>query len=288
MELSAIIEALLIASEDPLPSSEIARLVRARVAEAEDALIADAADSEKTETEDADNSSEAPELQELPEYLAANANVNEDAITAAIAVLNHSYETTGRAFLCTERAKGWKIYTRPDYAEFVRQLFPGRKPSRLSGPAMETLAIIAYRQPVTKASLEAVRGVSCDGMIQKLLDRELIKIGGRADLPGRPMLYETTDLFFEHFGVKSVDELPNANELRAVKLPEPEDLAEATEGEENSTEADAQDGEPTDDSDSFTQEDIEQQLALTAAGVPQAAVEDVSESSEAPVDDEEE
>ena len=155
MELSAIIEALLIASEDPLPSSEIARLVRARVAEAEDALIADAADSEKTETEDADNSSEAPELQELPEYLAANANVNEDAITAAIAVLNHSYETTGRAFLCTERAKGWKIYTHPDYAAFVRQLFPDRKPSRLSGPAMETLAIIAYRQPVTKASIDA-------------------------------------------------------------------------------------------------------------------------------------
>lgn len=260
MELSAIIEALLIASEDPLPSSEIARLVRARVAEAEDALAADAEDY------DAENKPE------LPEHLTALANIDDDAVTAAIAELNHSYEVTGRAFLCTERAKGWKIYTRPDFAEFVRQLFPGRKPSRLSGPAMETLAIIAYRQPVTKASLEAVRGVSCDGMLQKLLDRELVKIGGRADLPGRPMLYETTDLFFEHFGVKSVDELPNANELRAVKLPEPEEVA----AEESEEPADQSEEKP-DESDSFTAEDIEKQLALTAAGLPKAA--EVTESS---------
>jgi segregation and condensation protein B len=86
---------------------------------------------------------------------------------------------------------------------------------------METLAIIAYRQPVTKAAIEAVRGVSCDGMLQKLLDRDLVRIGGRAELPGRPLLYETTELFFEHFGIRSIDELPNANELRRVKLPEP-------------------------------------------------------------------
>jgi segregation and condensation protein B len=86
---------------------------------------------------------------------------------------------------------------------------------------METLAIIAYRQPITKAAIEAVRGVSCDGMIQKLLDRDLIRIGGRADLPGRPLLYLTTDLFFEHFGINSIDDLPNASELRRIKLPEP-------------------------------------------------------------------
>jgi segregation and condensation protein B len=87
---------------------------------------------------------------------------------------------------------------------------------------METLAIIAYRQPITKASIEAVRGVSCDGMLQKLLDRDLVCIVGRADLPGRPLLYETTELFFEHFGIRSVNDLPNATELRAIRLPEPE------------------------------------------------------------------
>ena len=240
MELTAIIEAILIASEEPLSSTELARLVRARVAEAEDELAA--------------HNESSDDKKELSEALSILADIDENKITVAIAALNHSYETTGRSFLCAERAKGWKIYTRPEYAEFVRQLFPGRKPSRLSGPAMETLAIIAYRQPIAKASIEAVRGVSCDGMLQKLLDRELIRIGGRADLPGRPLLYETTDLFFEHFGVKSVDDLPNAGELRTVKLPEADFGEEAT---------DTADGEPP-------AENIEKQLALTAAGLPHA------------------
>ena len=239
MELAAIIEALLIASEEPLSSTELARLIRARVAEAEDLLA--------TEIEDG----AANEGTEIPAELSALGSTDENAITAAIVQLNHSYETTGRAFLCTERAKGWKIFTRPDYAEFVRHLFPGRKPSRLSGPAMETLAIVAYRQPVTKASLEAVRGVSCDGMLQKLLDRELVKVGGRAQLPGRPLLYETTDLFFEHFGIKSVEDLPNSNELRTVKLPEPEENQAVSEDE------------PVKENQHSTEE-IEQQLAFSA------------------------
>ena len=102
----------------------------------------------------------------------------------------------------------------------------------MSGPAMETLAIIAYRQPITKAAIEAVRGVACDGMIQKLLDRDLIRIGGRAELPGRPLLYETTDLFFEHFGIRSIDDLPNASELRKVKLPDPEEAKPAADPEQ--------------------------------------------------------
>lgn len=259
MQLSAIIESLLIASEEPLPSQELARLVRARVAEAEDQLAAD--------LEDADD--DTTPAKELPAELTALAGVDENSITAAIAELNHHYDSTGRAFLCTERAKGWKIYTRPDYAPFVRQLFPGRKPSRLSGPAMETLAIVAYRQPVTKASIEAVRGVSCDGMLQKLLDRELIRIGGRAELPGRPLLYETTDLFFEHFGVKSVDDLPNASELRTVKLPEPE-------AEETTTDKSDQ---PAGDNEQ-SPEEIEKQLALTAAGVPQPADTDNNEEKQ--------
>jgi segregation and condensation protein B len=123
----------------------------------------------------------------------------------------------------------------------------------MSGPAMETLAIIAYRQPITKAAIEAVRGVACDGMIQKLLDRDLIRIGGRAELPGRPLLYETTDLFFEHFGIRSIDDLPNASELRKVKLPDPEQTPPPAAAE------------------------TEQQLALGTFGSPAAAA--TSESS---------
>ena len=207
MQLSAIVEALLIASQNPLPSEEIARLVRARVAEAEDMKI--------RETEEAKTSPA------LPDWLLALAATSAEKVAEAITVLNDTYQESGRAFTIIERPKGWKLFTRIEYGEFVRQLFPGRKPERMSGPAMETLAIIAYRQPITKAAIEAVRGVACDGMIQKLLDRDLIRIGGRAELPGRPLLYETTDLFFEHFGIRSIDDLPNATELRKVKLPEP-------------------------------------------------------------------
>lgn len=232
MQLNAIVEALLIASQNPLPSEEIARLVRARVAEAED--------TRARETE------EGRETPPVPDWLVALATTSTDSIHATISNLNQIYQESGRAFTAIERPKGWKLYTLLEYGEFVRQLFPGRKPERMSGPAMETLAIIAYRQPITKAAIEAVRGVSCDGMIQKLLDRDLIRIGGRAELPGRPLLYETTDLFFEHFGIRSIDDLPNASELRKVKLPEPQEVAAPV-------------VEP------------EQQLALSAMGSPTAA-----------------
>lgn len=237
MQLSAIVEALLIASQNPLPSEEIARLVRARVAEAEDVRV--------RETE------EGKEIPALPDWLLALTATSAEQVAEAIGELNLAYQEGGRAFTLIERPKGWKLYTKLEFGEFVRQLFPGRKPERMSGPAMETLAIIAYRQPITKAAIEAVRGVACDGMIQKLLDRDLIRIGGRAELPGRPLLYETTDLFFEHFGIRSIDDLPNATELRKVKLPEPKETAPA-----------AGDG--------------EQQLALGAVGIPAAAAADPS------------
>lgn len=207
MQLSAILESLLVASQDPLSSEEMARLIRARVAEAEDVIL--------RETDD--GGTPAP----LPEWLAAFSKITPEEAAATIAELNKYYLETLRSFTILERPKGWKLYTRTDFGEFVRHLFPGRKPERLSGPAMETLAIVAYRQPITKAAIEAVRGVSCDGMIQKLLDRDLVRIGGRAELPGRPLLYFTTDLFFEHFGINSIDDLPNASELRRIKLPEP-------------------------------------------------------------------
>jgi len=209
MQLTAIIEALITASQDPIPTAEIARLVRARVAEAEDVKVRDKEEGKQDEA--------------LPEWLISLADTTEEQVLAAIAELNRTYEQSKRAFSLVERAKGWKLYTKVEYGDFVRQLFPGRKPERLSGPAMETLAIIAYRQPITKAAVEAVRGVSCDGMIQKLLDRDLIRIGGRAELPGRPLLYETTELFFEHFGIRSIEDLPNASELRKIELPQAEE-----------------------------------------------------------------
>jgi len=239
MQLSSIVEALLIASQEPLAAEEIARLVRSRVAEAEDVRA--------REVEDGKDPSP------LPEWLMMISNTTAEQVIPAISQLNAAYAASERAFTILERPKGWKLYTRLEFGDFVRQLFPGRKPERLSGPAMETLAIVAYRQPITKAAIEAVRGVSCDGMLQKLLDRDLIRIGGRADLPGRPLLYETTDLFFEHFGIRSIDDLPNASELRKVKLPDPSQAAPTT-------------------------ADAEQQLALSAVGSPAAAA--ISEADE--------
>jgi segregation and condensation protein B len=242
MQLSAIVEALLIASQNPLASEDIARLIRARVAEAEDVKLRE--------------SEENKESKPLEEWLTALGATTAEQVHGAIEQLNQSYQESGRAFTIIERTNGWKLYTRLEYGDFVRQLFPGRKPERLSGPAMETLAIIAYRQPITKAAIEAVRGVACDGMIQKLLDRDLIRIGGRAELPGRPLLYETTDLFFEHFGIRSIDDLPNASELRKVKLPEAPEAQTAAEGE--------------------------QQLAFSAIGTPAAAAPGESETPSAP------
>ena len=98
-------------------------------------------------------------------------------------------------------------------------LFPAPKPARLSAPALETLAIIAYRQPITRADVEAVRGVNIDGVLQTLMERGLVKIVGRAEIPGRPLLYETTQFFLDHFGLRNLDELPNAEELRRRYLP---------------------------------------------------------------------
>ena len=206
MDLPAVIEALLVASEEPLTSSDLARLVRARLAEIEDGT--------EEETEDGKASELAADLREI-------SKIDEDSVAEAIDSLNRKYDRGKRSFSILERSKGWKIFTRPEYGGFVRHLFPGLKPRRLSPPAMETLAIVAYRQPVTKASIDHVRGVSSDSILQRLLDRELIKIDGRADLPGRPLLYATTDFFFEHFGIKSIEELPNSTELRAVEIPEP-------------------------------------------------------------------
>ena len=100
----------------------------------------------------------------------------------------------------------------------MRQLFPENRPARLSAPALETLAIIAYRQPLPRSEVEAVRGVDAGGVVQTLLDRGLVKIAGRAELPGRPLLYATTPLFLEHFGLKDVKELPAFEELRLTLL----------------------------------------------------------------------
>ena len=143
-------------------------------------------------------------------------------IDEVIEKLNKGYDRKKSPYLIQERSTGWRIYTRIEYASYIRELFPDQKPTRLSAPALETLAIVAYRQPITKAAIEAVRGVNVDGVLQSLIERGLVSIAGRSDLPGKPFLYETSSNFLEHFGIKNVEDLPNSAELRSVDLPQPE------------------------------------------------------------------
>ncbi len=189
MTLSRIIEALLFSAQKPLCIREITGAVR----DAED-----------------DQANSAPN-----EF----ARVKDAEVAAALEQLKVEYIQQERAFQLIEKAEGWQLATDPGFATWVRQLFPAPKPARLSAPALETLAIIAYRQPITRADVEAVRGVNIDGVLQTLMERGLVKIAGRAEIPGRPLLYETTQFFLDHFGLRNLDELPNVEELRKRDLP---------------------------------------------------------------------
>ena len=186
MTLTKVVEALLFSAQKPLSIRELATAIKG----AEDELS--------------------------PNQFA---RVREAEVAGALEQLKVEYIEQERAFQLNEKAEGWQLVTDPKYAAWVRQLFPAPKPARLSAPALETLAIIAYRQPITRADVEAVRGVNIDGVLQTLMERGLVKIAGRAEIPGRPLLYETTQFFLDHFGLRTLDELPNVEELRTRHLP---------------------------------------------------------------------
>ena len=149
----------------------------------------------------------------------AFARIKESNLHDALLELQAEVAASGRAYQVRETATGWLLSSAPGFAPWLRALYPEAKPTRLSPSALETLAIIAYRQPIARADMEAVRGVSVDGVMQTLLDRGLVKISGRAEVAGRPLLYATTQYFLDHFGLRHLDELPNAAELRHVQLP---------------------------------------------------------------------
>ncbi len=159
---------------------------------------------------------EAAKVSPGPESaLHAKATVGE--IEAALARLREALETAASSLIVAEVAGGYVLKTRPEFAAWTNRLFDAPKAPKLSQPALETLAVIAYRQPIGRAEIEAVRGVAVDGVVATLLERKVIRIAGRAEQPGRPLLYETTPLFLELFGLKSLTELPNADELRRLQ-----------------------------------------------------------------------
>jgi len=145
--------------------------------------------------------------------------------------LNRELDANGRAFRAERVAGGFQLVTRPQFAKWLRRLehVPGN--IRLSAPAMETLAVVAYRQPVLRADVEAVRGVSCGEMLSQLLDRDLVRISGRSTELGRPYLYSTTKRFLMIFGLRSLEELPRA-ELFQESVPEENELDEELDDDE--------------------------------------------------------
>ncbi|GAB4385374.1 MAG: SMC-Scp complex subunit ScpB [Phycisphaerales bacterium] len=145
---------------------------------------------------------------------AAGLSTDESAVLAGIESLNDSYEQTGRAFRIEPVAGGYRVMTLPEHAPVVAAFRQARSAGRLTRAALETLAIIAYEQPITRARLEAIRGVACGEVLRTLIERKLITVKGRAEELGRPMLYGTTRQFLDAFGLSSTRDLPSAEELR--------------------------------------------------------------------------
>jgi segregation and condensation protein B len=197
MDLKFILESLLFSAQKPLSARELRDVLT------ETAGSADAGDDGK-----------------------AFQKVREDAVTAALDELSREHKAAGRSYRLVCVADAWQFVTQPEYAPWLKALVGHKaRAPRLSLPALETLAIIAYRQPVTRAEVEQVRGVTIDGVMQTLLERGLVEQAGRAEVIGRPMTYGTTSLFLEYFGIRSLDELPAADELRRIPITKPPGLS---------------------------------------------------------------
>ena len=196
MELKFILESLLFSAQKPLSVKEI-RDVLATAADAEDA---DATVKSLAKTKEAD-------------------------VMAALEQLAAEHETAARSYRLACVAGSWQFVTQPDFAPWLRALVGVKaRPTRLSAPALETLAIIAYRQPITRAEVEQIRGVNVDGVMQTLTERGLVESVGRAEVIGRPQTYGTTPLFLEYFGLGGLNDLPAADELRRIPLEKPPGL----------------------------------------------------------------
>jgi segregation and condensation protein B len=199
MELKLILEALLFSAQKPLSLKEIRDVLAAAVAHAEG-----------------------------DETVRALKKTKETELVLALEELTKDHEAAQRSYRLACVAGSWQFVTQPEYAPWLKALVGQKlRPPRLSQPALETLAIIAYRQPITRAEMEQVRGVSVDGVMQTLVERGLVEQVGRAEVVGRPMNYGTTALFLEYFGLRSLDDLPAADELRRIVVQKPESLVTA-------------------------------------------------------------
>ncbi len=187
--------------------------------------------------------------------------VPKDAWEAALEELAADYARDGRGLQLVEVAGGWQITTRPEYNDWVRELLDPKTPTRLSIQALETLAVVAYKQPVTLPEIIDLRGVKSGGVIKTLLEKRLIRIVGRKEVVGRPMLYGTTRQFLLHFGLKDLAELPRIEEFaevlgeevdvvglkRAIETPTPVETPLFEEARSGGEAADSERGDPDED-----------------------------------------
>ena len=193
MELKFILESLLFSAQKPLSVKEL-REVLAAAAEAEG--------SDAT----------AKSL----------AKIKDSELTVALEQVAVEHETAARSYRLACVAGSWQFVTQPEFAPWLKALVGIKaRPPRLSQPALETLAIIAYRQPITRAEVEQIRGVNVDGTMQTLMERGLVESAGRAEVVGRPPTYGTTALFLEYFGLRGLEDLPAADELRRIPITKP-------------------------------------------------------------------
>jgi len=174
----SVIEALIFAADDPIPAKEIINAIK--------------------------------------EIDGPDVEITEEDVEKTVDQLNEKYNQNGNAFVILKIANGYVYATKPDHAKYVGYLSTEKSKRRLSQAALETLAIIAYKQPITKPELELIRGVNSDYTLNTLLEKNLITIQGRADTVGRPLLYVTTDEFLKYFGLRNISDLPKPREIEEI------------------------------------------------------------------------
>jgi segregation and condensation protein B len=193
MELKFILESILFSAQKPLSVKELRDVL-----------------------------SDAAEQDDVDSTVKGFKKTKEADVIAALEQLAKEHEEAKRSYRLACVAGSWQFVTQPDYGPWLRALVGVKaRPARLSQPALETLAIIAYRQPVTRAEVEQIRGVNVDGTMQTLTERGLVEAVGRAEVVGRPTTYGTTAMFLEYFGLRALEDLPAADELRKIVVEKP-------------------------------------------------------------------
>jgi segregation and condensation protein B len=201
-DLKKTLEALLLSTAEPITLKDVVKIFERYHQELVDSL-----EDSSEASEGAEDAAEDSELSGVP------GPVSSAEIEEGLRSLTDEAEVENKAYRVVEGPNGFQIVTAPQFAEFVRLLRGEPRPMKLSPAALETMSIIAYRQPVTRAEMEAIRGVSVDSALNKLIELELVHVTGRAELPGRPIQYGTTEKFLEFTGIKELDELPASDVL---------------------------------------------------------------------------